>query len=310
MIMMTRCKRILAAVLCLAALLSGLALPTEAAGGLDISKTVSLAIKHKYAVEDLSFSVYRIAQLQSDGTLKALPPFEKYVKRILATQREADWVSIAWELEQDGETLNKAEVKTAATNSKGTASITGLKPGLYLIGSTRKVGSGKIYVTDASLITLPRKDNRGWSCDVVVNAKADALTRYQDLKVVKVWKDACHPERRPTSITIRLLRDGEVFDKVVLPKNGKWSYTWEHLDMTHEWTVEEERVTGYRNPTVTFENGVFTVTNTCSRPGTHYNTRLPQTGQLWWPVPVLLAGGLMLVIIGLVRRREDDYEER
>ena len=80
--------------------------------------------------------------------------------------------------------------------------------------------------------------------------------------------------------------------------------------MTHEWTVEEERVTGYRNPAVTYENGIFTVTNTCSRPGTHHNTRLPQTGQLWWPVPVLLAGGLVLVIIGLVRRREDDYEER
>ena len=38
--------------------------------------------------------------------------------------------------------------------------------------------------------------------------------------------------------------------------------------------------------------------------------KLPQTGQPWWPVPVLLAAGLVLVIIGLVRRRGDDYEER
>ena len=30
---------------------------------------------------------------------------------------------------------------------------------------------------------------------------------------------------------------------------------------------------------------------------------LPQTGQLWWPVPLLLCGGLLLVVFGLLRRR-------
>ena len=32
-------------------------------------------------------------------------------------------------------------------------------------------------------------------------------------------------------------------------------------------------------------------------------SRLPQTGQLWWPVPVLVAAGLILIIIGVTRRR-------
>jgi len=35
---------------------------------------------------------------------------------------------------------------------------------------------------------------------------------------------------------------------------------------------------------------------------------LPQTGQLWWPVPVLLLAGLVLVVVGLARRKEDKYE--
>ncbi|MCI8698029.1 MAG: hypothetical protein HFF29_02820 [Oscillospiraceae bacterium] len=30
---------------------------------------------------------------------------------------------------------------------------------------------------------------------------------------------------------------------------------------------------------------------------------LPQTGMLWWPVPVLAIAGLMLIVIGIVRRR-------
>ena len=28
-------------------------------------------------------------------------------------------------------------------------------------------------------------------------------------------------------------------------------------------------------------------------------TKLPQTGQLWWPVPLLTVGGLALVALGL-----------
>lgn len=30
---------------------------------------------------------------------------------------------------------------------------------------------------------------------------------------------------------------------------------------------------------------------------------LPQTGQLWWPVPALVCGGLFLILIGVVKRR-------
>ena len=31
--------------------------------------------------------------------------------------------------------------------------------------------------------------------------------------------------------------------------------------------------------------------------------KLPQTGQLWWPVPALLCAGLALTAAGLLRRR-------
>ena len=37
--------------------------------------------------------------------------------------------------------------------------------------------------------------------------------------------------------------------------------------------------------------------------------KLPQTGQLWWPVPVLFAVGLALIVLGVARRREGGYEE-
>lgn len=37
--------------------------------------------------------------------------------------------------------------------------------------------------------------------------------------------------------------------------------------------------------------------------------KLPQTGQLWWPVPVLLFLGCALVLLGLFRRRGNCHEE-
>lgn len=36
--------------------------------------------------------------------------------------------------------------------------------------------------------------------------------------------------------------------------------------------------------------------------------KLPQTGVLWWPVPVLLAAGLVLIAVGVTGRREDHAE--
>ena len=32
-------------------------------------------------------------------------------------------------------------------------------------------------------------------------------------------------------------------------------------------------------------------------------SNLPQTGQLWWPVPILAMGGVLMIFMGLVRRR-------
>ena len=37
---------------------------------------------------------------------------------------------------------------------------------------------------------------------------------------------------------------------------------------------------------------------------------LPQTGQLWWPVPLLICAGLLFVIVGLVRRRGIDDDKK
>ena len=38
-------------------------------------------------------------------------------------------------------------------------------------------------------------------------------------------------------------------------------------------------------------------------------TQLPQTGQLWWPVPVMAMGGAVLMSLGFARRRRWSQED-
>lgn len=42
---------------------------------------------------------------------------------------------------------------------------------------------------------------------------------------------------------------------------------------------------------------------TVKPPSSSKPPKLPQTGQNWWPVPMLLSAGLLMLIIGLIRRR-------
>ena len=101
--------------------------------------------------------------------------------------------------------------------------------------------------------------------------------------------------------------DGKAYgDPVTLPENGRWQHTWTGLDVNHKWTVTEATQKGYKAPEVRQEGNTFIVTNTCNKsavPDSPSNSDLPQTGQLWWPVPVLLCAGALLVVVGLIRRR-------
>ena len=161
----------------------------------------------------------------------------------------------------------------------------------------------------------------------------DTVTR----KVLKVWDDEGSEESRPKEIRVRLLRNGTVYDTVTLTAKNNWRHTWRELKEDARWTVVEEPVEGY-TVSVNREGITFVVTNSLTEdppdgpppppdtpdtpPGTvdippetppkiedvPDGPKLPQSGQLWWPVPVLAAAGLFLIAVGMVRRRGAEYE--
>lgn len=132
-------------------------------------------------------------------------------------------------------------------------------------------------------------------------AAADAPAEPVNRRVLKVWKDEGHRDERPTEIQAALLCDGKVYEVVTLKAADNWAYHWYDLDGSKEWTVREYTELDKYTSSVTRDGDLFIITNTYSE--------IPRTGQLWWPVPMLFAVGLAMILIGLVRRRGLRYEE-
>ena len=125
----------------------------------------------------------------------------------------------------------------------------------------------------------------------------------------KVWDDAGKENVRPAEVSVQLLRDGRVYDTVALNAGNNWRYTWSDLDDSYSWTVVEQECEDY---TVRIErNGItFVITNTYVKeipdnptPTEPTKPGLPQTGQPWWPVPLLLTCGLLFLVVGLICRK-------
>jgi hypothetical protein len=299
------------------------------------------------------------------------------------------------------------------TDSEGELEFDNLNEGLYLLVGEEHTQASKSYVPLAELITMPYiDDDENVSYDVTVIPK---MSDYDSVKpvvptppesdyyltVLKIWKDGEDTANRPEEVTVVLVKDGEVYDRVKLNKDNSWRHTWTKLDEDARWQLYEEDVPSGYNVTAELDGNVFVVTNTKKdtpssggdipkkstteatteattsvvteittvnpgdktptipdnsknttessieettdnytdaevdnpgsvehtpgyrgdsysekrgkqTPGDEDNTQgkdgnsspnLPQTGKLWWPIPVCSIAGIMLVIVGVFMRR-------
>ena len=140
-------------------------------------------------------------------------------------------------------------------------------------------------------------------------------------------------QKRPENITVQLLRDGEVYQEVQLSEDNNWQYTWNDLSSKYQWeAIEKKKTKGYIVSVSKEESSIvikniywgddFYEETTEKKPTTekkHKNEssketttekKLPQTGQLWWPLPFLVAGGVLCIGIGMIKqKRENDEKE-
>ncbi len=311
--------RICRILLCLL-LMALLPVQTLAAGNIDPERPVSLTLSFQddgVPLTGAQFDAFLVATVDVRGELTATADFAQFNVNIRGENDDA-WRALASTLEGYILLNQIAPTDSGLTDENGQLRFPceagSLPLGLYLVMGRRHVQDGNAYETEPFMVHLPGRDaqQNAWVYDVEAKVKFVSVPEADEtpvgLRVIKVWKDNGYTQRRPQEIVIRLLQDGEVYESVTLSQENNWRHEWETLEAGHEWTVVEEPVADY-SVEVVQEGVTFVVTNTYERETPPGEPSLPQTGQLWWPVPVLTAGGLLLIVLGLLRRRGAEDEK-
>lgn len=187
----------------------------------------------------------------------------------------------------------------ATSDSSGKASFSGLESGIYLVVGKEVFQDGVFYMPQVSLVSL--------SGNLSVDLKYETSVKPSRIHVLKVWKKD-NKKSRPKSIEVCLLRsDGIVVDKVVLNSDNQWSTTWDHLSTSYTYRVMETTVPSGYKESCTREKDTIVLTNTGNFTDKveKKDEVLPNSGQLWWPVPVLLFVGLVLFGLGRHLKNEE-----
>lgn len=241
-------------------------------------------------VSDMQVSLYRVA----DENYKLTGVFSNY-----SVDLKQDVQGAANALE-NRILMDGIEADAYATSdSSGKAGFSGLESGIYLVVGKEVESNGVFYMPQVSLVSL--------SGDLSVDLKYETSNKASRIHVLKVWKKD-NKKSRPKSIEVCLLRsDGIVVDKVKLNSDNQWSYTWDSLSTLYTYSVMETSVpSGYKESCYREKDSVV-LTNTGSytdKKKEKKDDELAFTGQLWWPVPVLLFVGLVLFGLGRQLRNE------
>ena len=280
--------------------------------------------KDDIILSNMEWKIYKVAEIQNNS-YELTGDFQNYsvnLNGLSTSQLQAAAVT----LETYAAVDKISPLNTGLTNNKGQIAFGGLDFGLYLVAGESVIASGKCYVPSPSLIVLDDSDDKGlnWKYDVNATPKLRVLPESMriysfDCTVKKTWTDDSE-SIRPKSVTAVLTKNGEEFRTVELNEENNWQYKWENLSSEYKWKVIEKDVP--ENYTVTYtENDIktgvnsdpdkeFIINNTYSEPPTTIQTqqvsastqpapeKLPQTGQLWWPVPVMSAVGLVTFSAG------------
>ncbi len=201
-------------------------------------------------------------------------------------------------------------VKTVETD--GSVTFAKLPLGLYLVIQT-VIRPGETIV-NPFLVSVPALEGESWIYDVDASPKAETY-ELVDVTVKKIWNDGGSSKLRPGSIKVELYRDSALIDTVSLDADGGWAYTWTDMDKSDGYSVTEESVSGY-TAKYSQDGYTFTITNTGDSAAkttptskTPTSSKLAQTGQLNWPIPLLAGFGLVLFALGwslvFLKRKEN-----
>ncbi len=282
----------------------------------------------KTPLSGMDWNIYKVAEIDQYNTYTVNDTFSKYnvgLNNLTTSQT----VAAAEALEAYAIVDGIAPLSSGTTNSEGIIEFENLSYGLYLLCGSDVTVNEKFYLPTPSLVVLnneSEKDGSHWRYNVTTMPKLKVLAAtnrvYRFSATVKKEWENDDEATRPKSVTVSLIKDGEKFSTVTLSDENNWTHTWNKLSTKYKWTViEEDTFDNYSviysekdiniNPDDSKQHDVeYLIVNRgnvtpkvvagakAEKQPIVLSKKLPQTGQLWWPVPTMSAIGLAVFAIG------------
>ncbi len=235
-----------ASILCIVLMVSVLCANVYAASG-------SLEINYKF--DGVTFELYHVATRQQDGTLSITETFEKYQINLSTGEFRDIAITLSGYVGRDN-----IPADNSAVINQGKCNFQSLESGIYLILGERVNANGYTHIPIPVLIEIS-------GFDMSIDMKSDQTPEDDpdpiSWTVEKVW---CGDADHPKSVTVQLLKDGQVYDEVVVNSGNNWGYTWFNLDANYTWQIVEKEVPeGYVVSVI--QNGLsFRIINTINTP--------------------------------------------
>lgn len=308
----------------LALVLLGSLLPLDAAAIdlIDTGRAVSVTVISKYdgmALVGEQFDLYKVADADEECNMTPTEAFRPYISGDL--NKVTDWKKLNKTLyEALLASPEKFEVAyTGKTNDKGELKLS-VNVGLYLIVGKPHIQSNRQFTQNSILVMLPNrpKGQEVWEYSVNVYTKPQEPVDARKIRIIKIWDDENNAYRkRPKTLDVYIVNEAGGKLGVTLPYDGKWEYTWDDhngLEYGHTWKAyeKEKQLNGYElvsnEVNVNEKDEITFILTNRYREEPPEEPKLPQTGQLWWPVPVLLSLGMLCILVGMIRRRGEKHE--
>lgn len=335
--------------LCLFLCIACLTQPALAYDGIDTDRQVSLTLtygKDDAGFAKVEFQLYRVADVSYDLNYTLTGDFKRYPVS-LENLDSTGWRNLAETLSAYVARDKLCPLQVEKTDGDGKLTFDKLNTGLYLVIGQRHKEGRYTYTPEPFLICLPNLNDQDiWDYDVTASPKYESSykpsgngggndrpeTETVSRSVRKVWRDTGYETKRPDAVTVQLLQNGRVASTITLDESNNWTHTWNGLDGDSIWQVVEYDVASGYTVSVGRDGDLYIMTNTYELQGpppaasseipppeeseappieSKPEEKLPQTGMLWWPVPLFACGGMSLFLAGWLRnQKHGDSDEK